>query len=281
MLSWFRQLDELLRGRRTAPQVLAGGNVDISLRTFTPLAVVLGCAYGFFMGWYALGTHRFGEGLQQAFATIVKLPALFLFTLVVTFPSLYVFNALIGCRLTFHATLRLLIGAIAVHLAVAASLGPILGFFTVSTTSYTFIVLLNVVLLGIGGVIGLSFLLQTLRRMALQERTTPLPPAPRETPPDSTGAAGADVSPRVLPGPLETPPAGFPDHILGSSQSIFRVWMIIYALVGAQMGWILRPFIGSPNMPFTFFRARQGNFFQAVLTHIGNLLDFASYSGHR
>lgn len=280
MLSWFRQLDELLRGKRTAPHLLAGGNVDISLRTFTPLAVILGCLYGFFMGWYALSSHSFSQGVQQAFATIVKLPALFLFTLVVTFPSLYVFNALIGCRLTFHSTLRLLIGAIAVHLAVAASLGPILGFFTVSTTSYTFIVLLNVVLLAIGGLVGLAFLLQTLRRMALQDEVTW---RQNPTPPDASVsplASGAS-SPVRTPGPLDHPETGYPDYILGSSRTIFRVWVIIYALVGAQMGWILRPFIGSPNMPFTWFRDRQGNFFQSVFAHLSSLFTISGYSGHR
>ena len=47
-----------------------------------------------------------------------------------------------------------------VNLAVAASLGPILAFFTLSTTSYAFMIVLNVALLGISGFIGLRFLLR-------------------------------------------------------------------------------------------------------------------------
>lgn len=31
-------------------------------------------------------------------------------------------------------------------------------------------------------------------------------------------------------------------------------WIAVYALVGIQMGWILRPFIGSPGQPVQFFR---------------------------
>jgi hypothetical protein len=31
-------------------------------------------------------------------------------------------------------------------------------------------------------------------------------------------------------------------------------WIVVYALVGIQMGWILRPFIGSPGAPVQFFR---------------------------
>lgn len=33
------------------------------------------------------------------------------------------------------------------------------------------------------------------------------------------------------------------------------VWLVIYAFVGIQMGWTLRPFIGSPDAPVQFFRA--------------------------
>jgi hypothetical protein len=35
---------------------------------------------------------------------------------------------------------------------------------------------------------------------------------------------------------------------------MLRVWLLVYALVGIQMGWVLRPFIGDPNLPTTFFR---------------------------
>lgn len=32
-------------------------------------------------------------------------------------------------------------------------------------------------------------------------------------------------------------------------------WLLLYAFVGIQMGWMLRPFIGAPDQPVTFFRA--------------------------
>jgi hypothetical protein len=35
---------------------------------------------------------------------------------------------------------------------------------------------------------------------------------------------------------------------------LLRIWLVIYAFVGIQMGWVLRPFIGSPHMPPQFFR---------------------------
>ena len=56
------------------------------------------------------------------------------------------------------------------------------------------------------------------------------------------------------------------------ARTIFQVWVLIYGLVGAQMGWLLRPFVGNPNMSFEWLRSRQGNFFQAVVTHAQHLL---------
>ncbi len=269
MRNWLRQLDDLLRGRKTTPELLAKGQMELPLRTFVSLAVVLGLVYGFFMGWYAVFS-RDPACYVQVLASMIKLPALFLLTLVVTFPSLYVFNALVGCRLSFAETLRLLVGAVVVNVAVAASLATILGFFTLSTTSYAFMILLNVVLLGVSGIVALGFLLHTLRRLAA--------PPPVIPPTVTSVKAGDEGEPQETnpaqrePGPMDQIPWDVPDQALGQARSIFRIWVVIYALVGAQMGWLLRPFIGCPNLPFTWFRQREGNFFQAVVHQIQQLL---------
>ena len=56
------------------------------------------------------------------------------------------------------------------------------------------------------------------------------------------------------------------------TENIFRVWLFLYAIVGAQMSWILRPFIGAPNMPFQISRPIGGNFFTAILKTLWQLL---------
>jgi len=56
------------------------------------------------------------------------------------------------------------------------------------------------------------------------------------------------------------------------TENIFRVWLFLYAIVGAQMSWILRPFIGAPNIPFQIFRPIGGNFFTAVIKSLLELL---------
>lgn len=37
-------------------------------------------------------------------------------------------------------------------------------------------------------------------------------------------------------------------------RALLRLWLIIYAFVGIQMGWLLRPFIGIPGTPTRFLR---------------------------
>lgn len=40
----------------------------------------------------------------------------------------------------------------------------------------------------------------------------------------------------------------------GRHRFLLWIWIGIYAFVGIQMGWVLRPFIGDPNAPVQFFR---------------------------
>ena len=55
---------------------------------------------------------------------------------------------------------------------------------------------------------------------------------------------------------------------------VLRLWVLIYAFVGSQMAWTLRPFIGAPSMKFELFRQLGGNFYANVLVSIGEILGF-------
>ena len=55
---------------------------------------------------------------------------------------------------------------------------------------------------------------------------------------------------------------------------VLRLWILIYAFVGSQMAWTLRPFIGAPSMKFELFRQLGGNFYANVLVSIGEILGF-------
>jgi hypothetical protein len=249
------ELDGLLRGDLTRLPSLTKGSIAIQPGRLSLTIAALGMLYGICMGTFSL-FHWQSAGPWQMIATMLKVPLLFFLTLLVTLPSLYVLNALLGSRLTAHAVIRLLVASIGVMISVLASLGTIVAFFSVSTTSYPFMVLLNVVVFSVSGFLGLLFLLQTLNRLTIS--TT-----------DSSFAES--VSENVTPIPVGSLEPG-PSHALsGTVARVFHIWLIIFALVGAQMGWVLRPFIGNPAMPFTWFRGRSSNFFQAVLQTFANL----------
>ena len=56
--------------------------------------------------------------------------------------------------------------------------------------------------------------------------------------------------------------------------SILRFWLILYAFVGSQLGWTLRPFFGAPGEPFELFRQIQGNFYLNLASAIAEILGF-------
>jgi hypothetical protein len=161
MLKLLKELDRILRGDRTNLTALRAGTIEYPLGGIAIILIALGMVYGFCMGWFALFNRvepASGDPeWRQVLASMIKVPALFLLTLIVTFPSLYVFNTLVGSRLRSEAVLRLLIAAMAVTMAVLASFGPIVAFFSVTTESYSFIVLLNVLLFSAAGVLGCTF----------------------------------------------------------------------------------------------------------------------------
>jgi hypothetical protein len=237
--------------------------VPVSARALLPVLLGLGVIYGLCMGSFGLIRAYTGTGLEgiardgvvadawwQLLATTIKVPLLFAATLIVTLPSLYVFNALVGSRLSGRSVLRLLTAMLGVTLAVLASLGPIVAFFGVSTTSYPFMKVLNVACFAVAGSLGLAFLLRTLRRLVVVPT-----------------AGDREV-------PVETPEG---EVVVAKDEDdrakvVFRIWIVVFALVGAQMSWVLRPFIGDPALPFAWFRDRESNFFVDVFEALLKLL---------
>lgn len=55
---------------------------------------------------------------------------------------------------------------------------------------------------------------------------------------------------------------------------VVRLWIIVYAFVGSQVAWTLRPFIGAPSMKFELFRQLGGNFYTNILASIGEIFGF-------
>jgi hypothetical protein len=227
ILNRFESLDQVLRGEARETE-------RVSVSRLWPALIALAMFYGACMGSYAVVSGRAGAW-RQMISSAIKVPSLFALTLVVTFPSLYVFNALIGSRLGLRALVRLLTAAMGVTIALLASFGTIIAFFSFTTESHPFMVVLNVIAFGVAGVMGLSILLRMLRRGF------------------ATGEGSGMQAEACTPGSARD----------ANVRWVFRAWLILFALVGAQMSWILRPFIGG-QAEFALFRARGSNFFEAV-----------------
>lgn len=54
--------------------------------------------------------------------------------------------------------------------------------------------------------------------------------------------------------------------------TIMRAWAVLFAFVGVQLAWTLRPFLGDRNQPFQVFGNYQGNFYAAVIYAVNNLM---------
>jgi len=186
------------------------------------LLLLVGMLYGLYgvsMGLFA--------GIYPAFISAIKLPMLFLLTLVVCAPPFYVLNCLHGPRLTPHGTLRLLLIAASANAAAVCSYAPISYFFvfTTDTSGYVFLVAMHVAVLGAAGVASIAVNLVIIR-------------------------ATASDSGRTLP------------------PWIVATWAIVYAGVGTHLSWVLRPWVGSPGIPYTLFRPIEGSFIESVVQQI-------------
>ena len=54
--------------------------------------------------------------------------------------------------------------------------------------------------------------------------------------------------------------------------TIMRAWALLFAFVGVQLAWSLRPFLGDRNRPFQLFGTYQGNFYAAIIYAVNNLM---------
>jgi hypothetical protein len=170
----------------------------------------------------------------QAISGAVKLPAFYLLTLIISFPTLFFFNVLFGSRSSFLQHFVVLLTAISVISVLLFSFAPVSLFFLITAPdSYQFFKLLNVLIFGITGSFGVKFLYDGMQLLSQQ---------------DEVGK--------------------------GTRTTILRSWLFLYAFVGMQLGWFLRPFFGAPGSKFELFRAVQGNFYLDIVAAISEILGY-------
>jgi hypothetical protein len=174
----------------------------------------------------------------QALSSAIKLPIVFLLTLVVTLPTLYFFNLLYGSGLNLGQNFALILTAVTVTGVLLLSFAPVVLFFLTTSSNYQFFKLLNVAIFAITGVVGVQFLAQASDMMGNTDRQGIL-----------------------------------------ARRRLVRFWIILYAFVGTQLAWTLRPFFGAPELPFELFRDLGGTFYANIFASLGEILGFFSTAG--
>jgi hypothetical protein len=56
-----------------------------------------------------------------------------------------------------------------------------------------------------------------------------------------------------------------PENMKSKVKTLFFGWLVIYAFVGLEFAWVLRPFVGNPQEKFTVFREHKGNIYESVI----------------
>lgn len=158
-----RFLDQLLR---SGDEVAAEFDDPAAVRRFLKAAlawvILLGGLYGLVMGSFSL----FKTGAPwNAFASMVKVPALMLVTTVLCFPALYVFGLAGGARLRASVLWAALLGSLVILGVLLAALSPIVLFFLSTVNAYAIVKLMHVVTWAIAGLAALRFLRGTLKRL--------------------------------------------------------------------------------------------------------------------
>jgi hypothetical protein len=146
------------------------------------------------------------NGVWQALSSMVKLPLLFLATLAICLPTLYLFNLVFGARLSMAQAVTLIMVPVTVIAVLTLAFAPISLFFLITAQSYAFFKLLNVCILVLTALIGLRFLTAGMAALNAHHEATvapaaafPAPPLPLMPPVAPVAAPPLPLMPPVAP----------------------------------------------------------------------------------
>ena len=151
-------IERILRDRAGIwDQIIAERDLPKLILRMLLTSVISLAAYGAVLGA--------SNGWLQALVSTVKLPLLFLATLAICLPTLYLFNLVFGARLSVLQACALIMVAITVTAVLTFAFAPISLFFLITARSYAFFKLLNVAILALTALVGLRFLTSGMRAL--------------------------------------------------------------------------------------------------------------------
>jgi hypothetical protein len=286
-------IERILRDRQGVwQQVVEDRELTRLTGQMTLSSVVALACYGAVLGSF--------HSVLMALTSAVKLPLLFLVTLAICLPTLYLFNLVFGARLSVRQSLALVMVALTVTAMLAVAFAPISLFFLVTAPDYSFFKLLNVAILALSALVGLRFLTGGMRVLndhgllapakAGTEETpdAPIPvspapapvPAPALAPVAAAGGNGGTAT-LAVPAAVQVPPGYTLQPVrqmqprpvrqpAPPSMTLLYVWILLFGFVGTQLAWTLRPFFGSPGMTFSLYRDIDGNFYAEIFRTLGH-----------
>jgi hypothetical protein len=158
-------IDGILRRREEYfSEIFRGEKLRERIGSYLTIVAVLSLVYGLTMGasGFAAG---FNRGLLQMISSGIKVPALYLLTILICFPVLFVVLVLMGSRMSFLQTLALILLAVTLNSILLAAFAPIVLFFIITDSSYDFVKLAHVAVMGFSGIWAMAALWHGLREM--------------------------------------------------------------------------------------------------------------------
>ena len=168
-----------------------------------------------------MGLYHPEQPVLQAAASAVKVPMLFLLTLVICLPTLHFVGLLFGSPVRFGQSLAILMGGICRSSILLGAFAPISLFFLASRSGYAFLLVMHVAVFAFCGMAGLLSVHQNFQYVRNTVSSEPLRP---------------------------------------ESDQLLKLWMLLYMFVGTQMSFNLAPFINRGG-PVTIFNTLDGNFY--------------------
>jgi hypothetical protein len=214
------------------------------------------------------------NGVLMALTSAAKLPLLFLVTLAICLPTLYLFNLVFGARLSVRQSLALVMVALTVTAMLAVAFAPIALFFLITAHDYSFFKLLNVVILALSALVGLRFLTGGMRVLNDHGLLAPESKAEVKEEAKELVAVGANGNSSEKPAPVlpvQRIPAQPAKPAAPPSMTLLYIWILLFGFVGTQLAWTLRPFFGSPGMKFSLYRDIDGNFYAEIFRTLSDL----------
>jgi hypothetical protein len=145
LVNFFRTADDLLRGQTSTARETREFRRPI-LGSLVLAVVVFGMFYGGVMGTYGgVAESRYLQVLYSA----VKVPLLLITTFLLSLPSFFVINTLLGLRSDFPRVVRALISTQAGLTVILAALAPFTSFWYVSGSGYQPAILFNGVMFAV------------------------------------------------------------------------------------------------------------------------------------